>query len=81
MAGERGRPAAAAATAGHCPAAAGPPPLPDKRRASRPVRAPVLPSPPSLYQVELAPHYYSKKEIMEQAAKKLPKTLGKAAES
>ncbi|PRW59127.1 pre-mRNA-splicing factor ATP-dependent RNA helicase DHX16 isoform A [Chlorella sorokiniana] len=30
--------------------------------------------------VEIAPHYYSKKEIMEQAAKKLPKTLGKAAE-
>lgn len=28
--------------------------------------------------VEIAPHYYSKKEIMEQAAKKLPKTLGKA---
>jgi hypothetical protein len=30
--------------------------------------------------VEIAPHYYSKKEIMEQAAKKLPKALGKAAE-
>ncbi|EFN51356.1 hypothetical protein CHLNCDRAFT_59259 [Chlorella variabilis] len=30
--------------------------------------------------VEIAPHYYSKKEIMEQAAKKLPKTLGKAAD-
>lgn len=30
-------------------------------------------------QVDIAPHYYSKKEIMEQAAKKLPKTLGKAA--
>lgn len=29
-------------------------------------------------QVEIAPHYYSKKEIMEQAQKKLPKTLGKA---
>ena len=32
-------------------------------------------------QVEIAPHYYSKKEIMEQAAKKLPKALGKAAET
>ena len=30
-------------------------------------------------QVEIAPHYYSKKEIQEQAQKKLPKTLGKAA--
>ncbi|KAK9803173.1 hypothetical protein WJX72_009006 [[Myrmecia] bisecta] len=29
--------------------------------------------------VEIAPHYYSKKEIDEQAAKKLPKALGKAA--
>jgi hypothetical protein len=29
--------------------------------------------------VEIAPHYYSKKEIQEQAQKKLPKTLGKAA--
>ncbi|PSC75579.1 pre-mRNA-splicing factor ATP-dependent RNA helicase DHX16 [Micractinium conductrix] len=29
--------------------------------------------------VEIAPHYYSKKEIMEQAQKKLPKMLGKAA--
>ena len=27
--------------------------------------------------VEIAPHYYSKKEIMEQAAKKLPKALGR----
>ena len=35
---------------------------------------------PYVPQVEIAPHYYSKKEIMEQAAKKLPKTLGKAAE-
>ncbi|GAB4815704.1 hypothetical protein N2152v2_002750 [Parachlorella kessleri] len=31
--------------------------------------------------VEIAPHYYSKKEIMEQAAKKLPKALGKKAEA
>ncbi|KFM23132.1 Putative pre-mRNA-splicing factor ATP-dependent RNA helicase DHX16 [Auxenochlorella protothecoides] len=30
--------------------------------------------------VEIAPHYYSRKEIMDQAAKKLPKQLGKAAE-
>lgn len=30
--------------------------------------------------VEIAPHYYSKKEIMEQATKKLPKALGKKAE-
>jgi pre-mRNA-splicing factor ATP-dependent RNA helicase DHX16 len=30
---------------------------------------------------EIAPHYYSRKEIMEQAAKKLPKALGKAAEA
>ncbi len=30
--------------------------------------------------VEIAPHYYSKKEIMEQAAKKLPKALGKKAD-
>ena len=30
-------------------------------------------------QVEIAPHYYSKKEIQEQAQKKLPKTVGKAA--
>lgn len=38
-------------------------------------------SPPlSSCQVEIAPHYYSKKEIMEQANKKLPKQLGKAAE-
>lgn len=30
--------------------------------------------------VELAPHYYNKKEIMDQASKKMPKALGKAAE-
>jgi hypothetical protein len=35
--------------------------------------------PPCFLQVEIAPHYYSKKEIQEQAQKKLPKTLGKAA--
>jgi hypothetical protein len=34
-----------------------------------------------LSQVEIAPHYYSKKEIMEQAAKKLPKVAGKASEA
>jgi len=28
--------------------------------------------------VELAPHYYSEKEIREKAPKKLPKTIGKA---
>lgn len=30
--------------------------------------------------VEVAPHMYSKKEIAELAAKKLPKTVGKAGE-
>lgn len=29
--------------------------------------------------VDIAPHYYSKKEIMDQATKKMPKTLGKSA--
>lgn len=29
--------------------------------------------------VEIAPHFYSQKEIMDQAAKKLPKNVGKAA--
>jgi hypothetical protein len=31
--------------------------------------------------VEIAPHYYNRKEIMEQAAKKLPKALGRAQET
>lgn len=31
-------------------------------------------------QVDIAPHYYSRKEIMDQASKKLPKQLGKAAD-
>eukprot|EP00887_Chlorella_sp_A99_P005069 scaffold36.g5069.t1 len=31
--------------------------------------------------VEIAPHYYSKKEVMEMAAKKLPKSLGRSAEA
>lgn len=31
--------------------------------------------------VEIAPHYYNKKDILEMAAKKLPKALGKAPEA
>lgn len=30
--------------------------------------------------VDIAPHYYSKKEIMDKSTKKLPKTLGRAAD-
>jgi pre-mRNA-splicing factor ATP-dependent RNA helicase DHX16 len=29
--------------------------------------------------VELAPHYYNKKEIMDEASKKMPKVVGKSS--
>lgn len=29
--------------------------------------------------IEIAPHYYSKKELIDEAAKKMPKVVGRAA--
>ncbi len=29
--------------------------------------------------VEIAPHYYSKKELIDESSKKMPKTIGRAA--